>query len=56
VSLPVVEIRARVPAVERMAGHAFEASRRVAAREAAVFPGRYSLDGQVVMLGVTWRR
>jgi len=42
--------------VDFMAGHAFEATRRVAAREAVVFPGRYSIDGQVVMLGVTWRR
>jgi long-subunit fatty acid transport protein len=38
-----------------MAGHAFRGSRHIGADEALVLPGRYSIGGQIVMLGVTWR-
>jgi long-subunit fatty acid transport protein len=38
-----------------MAGHAFRGSRKIAADEALILPGRYSIHGQIVMLGVTWR-
>ena len=39
-----------------MAGHAFEESRSIAADEAAVFPGRYTIKGEIMMIGATWRR
>lgn len=41
--------------VDFMAGHAFRGSRKIAADEALILPGRYSIRGQIAMLGVTWR-
>jgi long-subunit fatty acid transport protein len=41
--------------IDFMAGHAFRGSRDIDADEALILPGRYSIDGQVAMLGVTWR-
>jgi long-chain fatty acid transport protein len=40
--------------LDLMAGHAFRGSRHIAADEALIFPGRYSLDGQIVLIGFTW--
>jgi len=39
-----------------MAGHAFEGTRDVAANEAAVLPGTYSVEGHILMIAATWRR
>jgi long-subunit fatty acid transport protein len=41
--------------VDFMAGHAFRGSRKIAADEALILPGRYSVRGQIAMIGVTWR-
>ena len=41
--------------IDLMAGHAFRGSRNISADEALILPGRYSIDGQVAMIGVTWR-
>jgi long-subunit fatty acid transport protein len=41
--------------IDLMAGHAFRGSRNIGADEALILPGRYSIDGQVAMIGVTWR-
>jgi long-subunit fatty acid transport protein len=41
--------------IDFMAGHAFRGSRDIGADEALILPGRYSIDGQVAMIGVTWR-
>ena len=41
--------------VDFMAGHAFRGSRDIGADEALILPGRYSIDGQVAMIGITWR-
>jgi len=41
--------------IDFMAGHAFRGSRDIGADEALILPGRYSIDGQVIMLGLTWR-
>ncbi len=38
-----------------MAGHAFRGSRKIGADEALILPGRYSIEGQIVMIGLTWR-
>jgi len=38
-----------------MAGHAFRGTRNIAADEALILPGRYSIEGQIVMIGLTWR-
>jgi long-subunit fatty acid transport protein len=40
--------------IDFMAGHAFRGSRDIGADEALILPGRYSVDGQVAMLGITW--
>jgi long-subunit fatty acid transport protein len=39
-----------------MAGHAFRGSRRIEADEALALPGLYRMEGQIVMIGATWRR
>ncbi len=41
--------------VDFMAGHAFRGSRDIGADEALILPGRYSIDGQIAMIGITWR-
>lgn len=41
--------------VDFMAGHAFRGSRKIAADEALILPGRYSVRGEIAMIGVTWR-
>jgi long-subunit fatty acid transport protein len=41
--------------IDFMAGHAFRGSRTIGADEALILPGRYSVDGQIAMIGVTWR-
>jgi len=38
-----------------MAGHAFRGTRNIGADEALLLPGRYSIEGQIVMIGLTWR-
>ena len=40
--------------IDLMAGHAFRGSRDIGADEALILPGRYSIDGQVAMIGITW--
>jgi len=41
--------------IDFMAGHGFRDSREIEADEALILPGRYSVEGQVAMLGITWR-
>jgi len=41
--------------VDFMAGHAFRGSRKISAEEALILPGRYSISGEIAMIGVTWR-
>ena len=41
--------------VDFMAGHAFRGSRDIGVDEALILPGRYSIDGQIAMIGITWR-
>jgi long-chain fatty acid transport protein len=41
--------------VDFMAGHAFRGSRKIAADEALILPGRYSVGGQIAMIGISWR-
>jgi long-subunit fatty acid transport protein len=38
-----------------MGGHAFRDSRKIAVDEALILPGRYSVSGQIAMIGFTWR-
>jgi long-subunit fatty acid transport protein len=38
-----------------MGGHAFRGSRNISADEALILPGRYSISGQIAMIGFTWR-
>ena len=38
-----------------MGGHAFHGSRKIAADEALILPGRYTVSGQIVMIGFIWR-
>lgn len=42
--------------LDLMIGHGFEASRKVDRDEAAVLPGRYTVGGDIVIIGLTWRR
>ncbi len=39
-----------------MAGYAFPAERRISAAEALALPGKYSMQGGIIMLGMTYRR
>jgi long-subunit fatty acid transport protein len=41
--------------IDFMAGHGFRDSREIEADKALILPGRYSVEGQVAMLGITWR-
>ena len=38
-----------------MAGHTFRGSRDIGADEVLILPGRYSIDGQIAMIGISWR-